>query len=377
MMQQKTTWLVLSLGAVSLPSCQTSFVPASTRDVAGISKAGQLQGPSRDPLGKDRPELYIKRQDIQIEPKEVENTTGSLFRPDDQRNFLYLSHLPFAVGQFLTVQVVPGRGAEEPDKTAKPDAKTKPGDTDASSGDATVKELLAALPQLDPGAEGGPKLMTKLKMKIAHVYENGDALAVLNRTSQRETQASEIDIRARIPYMSMVAGKDISTNDLVDVHWHESVGGEVTERYSSAWEDEYSLRLSGFNEAKSKYALDLESKRAQMDGVKDRLKNQLISIGKERQTLAKERQRLLDEKAQNDARVTNLEQEMEKQKSIIDEQKEQLDEQTQKLTDMQLTADKDAPAADDAPAKDAKAPAKGKPTKDKPGDAKDGAKGKK
>ncbi len=317
-------FIYLFFGLMLLTGCQSGLMSGSRRDLGGFNKPGSSSMHGKGAGAKPRPSLYVKHKTIQVAPKEQHNDTGSLFKIDDQRNYLFASKAPFSVDQYVDIKVVSsqsenadaGKGKGDEKKADLPD-----------SGDAAVKEMLAALPELDPGdGEDVPKLLKQLKMKIAHVYENGDALAVYKRNSMQDTEGREVNVRARIPYSSLISGNPLTTKDLVDVHWTDTLDGRLTERHSSSWQDEYSLRMSGFSEAKSVFAKRLDDKRQQLEGVKTRLQNQLVSLGKERQKMAKEREEIYKKKVESETKVTELQTKVETQEKEITEQKAVIEE---------------------------------------------------
>lgn len=307
---------------VFLMGCQSGLINGSRRNMGGFNKPGSSSMHGKGAGAKPRPNLYVKHKSINIAPKAETNDTGSLFKIDDQRNYLFASKAPFSVDQYVDVRVLSSQSEDKPKEKKDPKEKAEADD----SGDAVVKEMLALLPELDPGdGKDNPKLITRLKMKIAHVYENGDALAVYKRTSSKDDDGKEVSVRARIPYASLISGNPLTTKDLVDVHWTDTMDGRLTERYASSWQDEYSLRMSGFSEAKSIFAKRLEDKRQQLEGVKTRMQNQLISLGKERKKMAKEREEIYKKKVESETKVTQLEAKVEERDKQITEQKETLD----------------------------------------------------
>lgn len=318
MKSQATLFL---LGIFLAQGCQTNgVVPISKRGIGGFDKPGSSYMHGRSPGRDPKPDLYIGNKVVKVEPKSADNTTGSLFVMDDQRNYLYASKAPFAVDQYIDVKVVSAQSKQKDE--ANPSNGEVPAD---ASGDEVVKELLDGLPKLDPGPDG-TKPLQMLKMKIAQVFENGDALVIFKRNSKNQIEGREVAVRARIPYSALIADHEITTKDLVDVHWMDTLDGELTERYSSAWEDEYTLRMSGFTEAKSLYAQQLEDKRIQMESVRAKVRNQLVSIGKERAKLSEERQKWQAEKAAAEAKVEELEAQLKRQE---EQQQNQLAEPEQ------------------------------------------------
>lgn len=331
---------ILVLSAFS--SCQSGLVPYSQRSIGGIPKMGtdKAVGTSR-PVGgetKQSSEYYVKNKEINIVPKDPENTTGSLFKIDDARNYFFAARAPVQVGTYIDVKV-----ATNLIEKKEPSANTPNADPKQQNFSEIEQAIKDSLPDLTPSNDGDAKLLKQIKMKVEHEYPNGDVLVRFKRGSIVENYANEVNVAARIPYETLVSGKPIETTDLGDVAWVESKDGEVIQRYSAAWEDEYSARISGFDEAKSRIAMDLESKRRQLDESKKRLENRLNAMGSERTKIAKERDEVNNLRKESEEKVKDLEDKNGEQEKEIEELKSELDQI--------------------------------RPAQDKPGDRKDGADG--
>jgi hypothetical protein len=331
----------------SVFGCSPKMTQVSGRNPDLFTKeSDKLVGQGRPMSGTTVPAVYVKEKTVQITNNTRTNDSGSLFNTDDERNYLFTPKGPLNVGRFLTVNILPNRLSEKDlakDKTGAK-AKGKGKDDKSAPTDEVEEELLKALPDLTPAEKGQPSLLKSFKMQIAHRYDNGDVLAMLKRTSQHKDQASEVDLRARIPYDRLSSGDDLTTDDLLDVRFAESKAGELTERNSSGWEDEYSLRLSGFEEAKSKQAQDLADQKDRLQEAQEKLENRIKSFGDERRLVAKQREDLAKKRAETDAKM----------KLIEDTLKEQ--EAAKAAADAAAAADPKgdkAKAGNNAPAKDA------------------------
>jgi hypothetical protein len=293
----------------------------STRNPDLFEKeSDRLAGVSRGAAGQPAPEVYVRQKKPVVREKSRDNETGSLYSPDDARNYLFAPSGPHNVGRFLAINVVANRGPAKPgEPAAAPDAK-------AGEGDETEQELLKALPDLAPKAPGEPSLVKTFKMQIVHRFDNGDVLARMARRSQDEDQAAEITAEARIPYDKLASGDPLTTEDLLDVSYVESAEGELIERSSSGWEDEYSLRLSGFSEAKSKAAADLVDQKKQLEEAKEKLETKIKAFGEERKQVAKQREDFAKKNADADQKVKSMQTQIDDQKSTIDDQQKKIEQ---------------------------------------------------
>ena len=340
-------YLRLLLIALGLAACTPQVAKISERSPDLFEKeSDHLQGKSRGVDEAAAPEMYVKQKSTVIKDAALPNETGSLFNPDDERNYLFTPTGPLNVGRFLKVKVVANRQNDKKKDDGKKDAgkddKTAKAGKDGK--DDTEDELLKALPDLAPANKGEPALLKSFKMQIAHKYENGDVLAMMTRKTGDGDQAGEIAVQARIPYDRLASGDELTTDDLLDVKLRESKNGEIADRSSSGWEDEYSLRLSGFTEAKSKEAMELADQKKKLEETGEKLATRIKALDEQKKQFTKEKDDMAKKKADEDEKVQQLE----------DKVKEQQD-QIQSLTPDD-NGDGATPAKPGAPKKAAPAP---------------------
>lgn len=275
---------------------------------------------SSEPKNEKPLDLFVRQKDVLIRRKAPANETGSLTDLNDPRAYLFGFERPVEVGMFIDVKIASNR-ADPSANPAGAEAKPEKNDgKDAPSKDVAVEDLLKSLPSLEPGTENKPVLLKSIKMQVMERFDNGDVLVMHRRRSIREGQGADITVTARVPAEALARVDNINTLDLADVDWRESFNGDVAERKSANWEDEYSLRLSGFDETKSKDAVGLEEKRAQLKSVRDKLENEMKGFAGERSRLSDERAKLLEAKTQDAAKIADLE----KQNSELQKKVDQL-----------------------------------------------------
>ncbi len=340
-----------------LCACQHGFVPISQRNMYEKEGKNAALGHRRpiQEIEKKTPEVYTKTEKIEIVPTESKNYTGSLLVEKSPNTYLFVNPPRGEVGEFLDVFVMVNRK----DKAAKTEAAS-PATKDAEAkGKQLQDELVAALPSLEP-ANQEAKMPVSIKMKVVKKLPNGDILVEAARASQNEWEANSLRALSRIPYSKVAGDGEITTADLSDVRWTEAVNGAITERESHTWEDEYSMRWAGFDEARSKAALDLETKRKELEKVKDRLRDKIANVGKERTKLSQEKSKVdtLRKEAEdklNELSSKNSEQEaqIEQQKEIIRKQEKIIEEAANSSTSLTGAEDKEAKTAKDkTPSKD-------------------------
>ena len=296
-------------------SCARSRSVISERPLLDGARGGEGTAVQIREIETDRPkkEFYVKNKDLKVKQNRKKNNSGSLSAVDDARSYVLPSELPIVVGTNLDIKVSSNRlepAAPAADAAVSPDPKSS----------AQLEEtLLKSLPNLEPGsnAKDGPVIVKSFKVQVIDLRDNGDVVVAYHRRSLRADHAGDLLIHAVIPFSALTNREGIFTDKLQDVHIRESQDGEIAERSSSNWEDEYTLRISGFDEAKSKSALALDERRKQLQDAKDRVVAQIKSLGSERQTMTKERQDLLDNKKKDDEKIASLEEKVKDQESEI------------------------------------------------------------
>jgi len=334
--------LIISMVIVVLASSCVTGTPhyISQRD-PGPNVAPVQEISIAEPTDKKPMDLFVRQKDVKIRRKAPANETGSLTDLNDPRAYLFGFERPVEVGMFIEVKIASNRsGVDAPGSqsaaAAAPAGAGKPDATSASTKEVDVDSMLKALPSLEPAPENKPILLKSVKMQVLERFDNGDVLVMHRRRSIREGQGAEIGVTARLPAEALARLDNVSTLDLADVDWRESSNGELAERKSANWEDEYSLRLSGFDETKSKDAMSLDEKREKLKTARDKLENEMKGFAGERTRLANERAKLLESKAKDGEKISELE----KQNAELKKQVEDLaPKEEAKLTEANQGAD--------------------------------------
>jgi hypothetical protein len=327
---------------LALSGCLGNRHSISQRPITGAQEVASSREVVPPPAPQD---VYTKQTTLSIKPIKKINTNGSLTSLDDPRAYLLASTAPLVVGTFLDIKTVTNADAAK--APAAPAAKGSPA--------AQIEQdLLKSLPNLDPvqGDPDKPNLVTNFKAEVLEVLENGDAIVGYHRRSVRGDQASDYLVKARVPQAALAEKDSLTTANLVDVEFRESREGELSERHSSRWEDEYTLRMSGFDEARSKSAVALEDQRRQLKDTRDKLATQIKAFSTERNTVAKERADYVAKKKEEDQKITDLETKVKEQNEEIDKLKPKEEEKV--AEEVKLTDD---PKAKNAAKKPAPTPA--------------------
>jgi hypothetical protein len=237
---------------------------------------------------------------------------------DSPKNDRYRDRQPLKAGDYIDVTVAAFRSEQK--NGEKPAGSGAAAGTDSGSdkkntNDAVVDTLKKAIPTLDIG-DSKAALIRKIKFKINEIAEDGSLHLSFTRKSTNVDEHNAVDIAAVLPYEPQKREDEIATTDLTNIRWREVTDGQRTQRESDIWEDEYTLRLSGFSEARSKIALDLENKRQKLVEVKKQMENRLVAFGAERQTVAKEREKYEKLRSALEKEMRELKAELEKIRSI-------------------------------------------------------------
>ena len=326
-LETKNSFLLISwFPVVFVFSCSPRMESISARDPGMFEKveSGPMEGFAR-PLGDPvaPPEYYVKHTEVRAKAVSRGAETGSLFNPEDERNHLFAA-MPLHAGSVLVLKIASNRQGSAP---ASPGAKSGKAKSDSGdkgltpgksgSGNEIEDALVKDLPDLAP-ADKSSAVITQMNVEVTHVDENGDAHVIFRRRSVLGEQAHEIRFVAKVPYARIASGEQLSTKDLAGVEWIESSDGQIIERKSSGWEDEYSMRVSGFDEARSKSAMALEEKRKQLLDVRNRLDTRLKTFAEERAQMAKQREELLAKEKDKETRIADLQGTVEKQKDELE-----------------------------------------------------------
>lgn len=303
---------------------------------------------------REKASVYLKDRHPEIIKDDTSDETGSLANLDDEGNHLFIDKIPYKRGQIVDVKVkfeTPKEGTEAlTEKSKNPATPAEAGAKLTNTPDQNETPILAdAYPDLGvPGTIKRPIIKT-LRMMVVGKYPNGDVMLAYRRNSSSEEDVNEVLVKARVPAMVFTTQEELSTADLTQVSLVQRVDDEVIKRQSVGWEDEYTLRLSGFSEAKSKLAAQIESDRQELKKAQEGLNARLKSDGIERNKLADERKKVRLEKEELDAKTKQLQDQIDQQSKLLKERDDKLAELTTKDTKA------------GAPASASSAPGKAKP----------------
>jgi hypothetical protein len=307
--------LIALIASLILVGCQSGVTPISQRGLEGANK-GDMFRLSRK-IGDDEKSapLYTKQDVVVIEEADEGKDTGSLYLVDDNRNQLYLDSPLVQPGRFLTVMVVNNRGEKKPEGAAQ----------GQGAGASEKDDLLASLPHLDTDAAEN-KPLSMFKMKVDRVLPNGDLQLSFHRFSENGFETHDLKIMAKVPHSATMPGKQVTTADLYEIVWNEVEPYETINRQSFYWEDEYTLRLSGFDEAKSKIAAKLEEDKKQLLKVRNELQNKIKAFNQEKKTVVAEREKLASDRVTMEEKEKELSAKVDELTKQVEEQKEAIAE---------------------------------------------------
>lgn len=359
---ERLAFLILAIAILPLFGCKSGIVAVSQRKV-GVKQEGEMVVRSR-PIERPAkpPKIYVEEKTTHLERVKEGFVTGSLYRLDDPRNVLMTEVPKGFVDEYLDIAVASHRLPESVQNSAEDggDTKNDAGSPKTEGEDNPVTEakrleetLLKALPNLD-GGKNNPVILKNIKMRVAHRLPNGDALVVMQRTSMNDQESNAVGIRARVPSAVLRQNRQISTNDLQDVDFMESIDGDIVKKHSNSWEDDFTLRLSGFQEARSRHAQILADKKKQIQQVKSQVETgvrnmtaQRVAMAQERLKLKNERARIAQEKQDMQNEIKDREAKIEERNDEINALKESKKEVEQELADFQKEIETERAAAEE------------------------------
>lgn len=285
--------MMAALAALLFPACRSTEV--AERPIDPVVATPVVHGPAVEPPRQD---AYVReRRPVIKEAQRDPEGTGSLFPADDPGANLFVRS-PLRPGMVLDVDVLPTRKAAGDDKKQGGGAK---GAADASPADA----LVSAIPKMEP-LESGNVPVKSFKARLETILPGGEGVVSVSRSSSRDGEFREFHAKALVPAERLVPGGRLSTADLYDVAWTDYDGNQATERRSTAWEDEYTLRLSGFEELRSKEAQAVEEGRRQVEIARDKISEESRKMADERARSAKQRDDLMQKLRETEAKVAEL-----------------------------------------------------------------------
>lgn len=308
-------------------SCRTGMTKLSSRPLIQIEKNEAAPSNTSREIVADpkRSDFYVKERSLKIVPSSERSESGSLFNPDYQGNYLFATQKKLEVGDYLQVAV---KQRQKVDAKSIDGAQVDSPSTSIGNGGGELaenaagvqstrqkleEELLKELPDLTPTAADRPAMLTELAMEVTSRLANGDLMIQSRRNSISPYESHEIKVTARLPYSATSSGEPITTNDLVDVSLVDIRRGEVISRSATGWEDEYSLRLSGFDESKSIVARELQERQKKLTAARIKLEKRIRSFAAEKADVLKLRENLSERAA-----TTTLNSEEKQPKSMKD-----------------------------------------------------------
>ena len=189
----------------------------------------------------------------------------------------------------------------------------------------SADSLFEQFPELKP-ADPKARPISSLNMKILQQKPNGDLVLQYSRSSNGKNSKKSISLQATLDGTNLSIGDNPTTDDLSDIFMIQQEGEEKTERRSTQWENEYTMRVSGFSEIESEQAKSIERARESLRKSLANVNKNKVAMGRERNAISKERDenRKAAEQTKND--ISALKDTIEGQKTRLKEVEDQLKE---------------------------------------------------
>ena len=194
----------------------------------------------------------------------------------------------------------------------------------------SLKAKLEAVPSLASDDEN-IKPLTKIKARILRKLPNGDLEIESYKSVSNENGNKFIRFKAVVPKDKYKGAEQISTNEMEDIKWDEVTNGSLTQKTSMDWQDEYTMRLSGFSESMSREAMQLRRRKQGLNDVKKELSNRIANLSRNRATIAKEREKLQVTKAKLDEELKKVDENIKAESKDKDKQIKDLEDKIKAL----------------------------------------------
>ena len=200
---------------------------------------GAIFGNDSDASTKDgQKDIFLKTTEISIEEDRNFLREGSIYAEDSDMGNLFKKANNFKVGNSIDV-FIKIQGEAKTDEAI-------PQEENADTLKAKLEELIPNLASDD----ANKKPITKFKARILRELPNGDLEIESYKSAGNEKNGNRFyRFKATIPKKKYKAAEQLTTNDLENIKWDEVNNGDLTQRTSLAWQDDYTLRMSGFGES--------------------------------------------------------------------------------------------------------------------------------
>ncbi|MDD9950731.1 MAG: hypothetical protein OXT67_04105 [Zetaproteobacteria bacterium] len=287
--------------------------------------------------------IYKKdyQRKIVVAPQEQDNP--SLYRLDAPENKLFNEdHVP-KIGQKLIFKVVDSKKLSQSEK-----------DPLASEEETPADDLIASIPSLAPPAEDESFLMEEIPMRIEQILPNGDFLLRYTKSTRLNKSRRTLNVHAilpaeKYPYLkgseTRLTTRDLQDVELTDIYKHD------TQIFSSQdWDNAYTLRLSNYHEQRNAYAIQLENKRRQLEGIRDKVEQRAKNSNKQRKKWTAEREKWQRLRAKEEKKFQKLNSDLQDKQDTITQQQEvisQLQDEVKALRMQSQQTEAAANAADE------------------------------
>ncbi len=314
-----------------LTSCQTGQNTISQRPIGAVQNNDGKKSTNIRPAPPphEQQELFTRKKEAEITSDIKKNESGSLMNFHDSKNHFFAAHQDLNIGDFLTIQIQSNRvdvPAASPDDKKTPASAAVAGSAAPLPGaDPAETAILNSFPNLEPGATKKPELLKNFQVQIIGIDNNGDLMVEYKRESTQDDYSNQLVLRGKISKSDLTPGVDPTTRNLHDITWDESKDGSLIDRRSRQWEDEYTLRLSQFDEAKSRSAITLENQKQQLKEIKSKLDTRLRTMSTERQKVAQQREELNRKAKENEEKVQKMHDDLEEKTKELESKEKELE----------------------------------------------------
>lgn len=212
---------------------------------------------------KSQEQLYIKREQVNIKPRDFGSSSGSIWADSPSPKNLVTEFKPTKPGDIVTVNI-------PEDLQYKPDAGAAGGATPTPKGES-AKSFKFQVAGIEPGGD---------------VYLRGVKNYIGNNGEERN-----VVVMAKMPRRNM-NNSDINAADLTEVAVSESSNGGQSDYTTTGWDQTVSKKISNFSPDNTAQTASIDAERKDLDTQKKALADQQKSIAEQTDRLKKDRARL-------------------------------------------------------------------------------------
>lgn len=246
-------------------------------------------------LEKSQDPLYIKRETLNVKPKDPGSKTGSIWADSSDPRTLFSEFKPTKMGDVVTVNIPDDLqfkwpGLSSPGAKSKDDKGSKDSKDSKKEGGGDTSKASADLAKVGETTQAIFEPVKRFKMEIVAIDTNIYLRGVRNFKGKNGEQM-QIGVFAKVP-RRVVNSFEIDARELTEVAVSENSNGAMSDYGAPGWDVTVSRKLSGFNPDVTAEMAALEGVRNELVTFQKSLEERQKALNDETERLKKDRERL-------------------------------------------------------------------------------------